>query len=118
MLMNNNLAAKQFAEYYERCVFQEAHAVAGDCQIAGIVMMGEQFPQDGKVAADKTEYLFYRPFAYLIHAARRRKIDIIAMERVIDQAAVLDVLAHHGGAMYRRGQWSDKKNSIFHILLI
>ena len=84
MLMNNNLAAKQFAEYYERCVFQETHTVAGDGQIAGIVMMGEQFPQDGKVAADKTEYLFDRSFAYLIHTARRRKIDIVTLKCVIN----------------------------------
>ena len=114
VLVNHHLAPKQLAQQHKRHILQETHAVASDSQIAQIKTIAHQLgKQRGKRAGKPKSLLEIKrigALANLLHAARRGQINELTIKPLVNQSAVLDVLAHHSRAMHRRRQRRNKQN--------
>ena len=115
VLVEEQLTTKQLAQQGEGGVLEEAHAMAGDGDVAEVVAVAHELAEEHEEAGDETPYLLDPALAYLIHRTRRGEVDEVALKRLLDELAVLDVLAHHGGAVHGRREGGDEEDS--HIFM-
>ena len=116
MLVDDDAAAQELAEQHEGRVLQKTHAVGRDGQVAGLWVVEHQLSQRARKTSDKAQGLLHqqqgREVVGFCAAAGGGQIDVATVEGCVDALAVLDLLAHHTGAVHRRGQGHDEENAL------